>query len=311
MNDCRSRLLGELAQGAVGDEGRREAWRRHAAGCSRCRELLPFLDDGPMDLLPDEPMDEGDADALLGAVLRQTIGSPCATAEQRLAEGLPSPADDPLHDHLEHCADCRRLAGALEGLAAELPNLQASDPGPAFTAAVLRRCGPGVADHPPAAFGSSPAAPVPLARRWWNRPRIAWELSYAATLLIGLVLGPLFGISPLRAVGDGLPQTARLVDGAARDWAVQAGGPPKQLWGEFQAGEWPHASTPARRAERAQESLRQHGDQLGGAVRELDFWQGSKAAGELLWEVGRLPQQLLGGESPDATTTSTESATRP
>lgn len=138
-------------------------------------------------MTPDEPDDTFVAD-----VLARTSGSACARARLVLggaADERLGMADRALLDgHLEHCAECRAVADALPALLAGLPALATLEPDAGFTARVL------------AATSGRPRATAWPERwsAWWatvsRRPRIAWEVAYALTLVLVLVVG-----DPVRA----------------------------------------------------------------------------------------------------------------
>lgn len=134
----------------------------------------------------------GPDDAFVSDVLARTSGSACARARELLGGGVDAPVtvtDRALLDgHLEHCVECRALAEALPRLLAELSTLTEREPDAGFTARVL------------AATSGQPRRPA-WHERWAARwtaavasPRFAWEVAYALTLALVLLVG-----DPVRA----------------------------------------------------------------------------------------------------------------
>lgn len=158
----------------------------HAAECSECRELLELA------RLPQPETIEAAGWALGGS----SQGA-CRQAEAGLNEFVLGQAPvgtdrDLLAEHLRHCPACAALAGELELLSADLPRLAILEPEVSLVASVLRR-----------------TLPVPVRlRRWWastwptwvRRPQFAVEISYAATMLLIVLVG-LPG-SPLQAMPE-------------------------------------------------------------------------------------------------------------
>lgn len=114
---------------------------------------------------PDDP-------DLTRSILGRTSGSPCARL-RGLACGLVDgalAADEAAlaQGHLDHCSACAGLVAALRASARVLPALAEADPGPGFTARVLR---------------ATVQAPEPSTSAWsrlLRRPRFALELAYLA-----------------------------------------------------------------------------------------------------------------------------------
>jgi hypothetical protein len=149
-------------------------------------------------------------------VLERTSGSPCERARALLSQRADAPLaagdGDLLRMHLEGCAGCRAMAVVMDALRVALPALAEMEPDEEFTAEVLARTADLVAARQAerAAAGAMavpqregrPVARVTArsrARGWWRRqvarPRFAWELAYAATLL--LFLGARIAGAPL------------------------------------------------------------------------------------------------------------------
>jgi hypothetical protein len=163
----------------------------HVRVCSDCRTLLEALRVDLADVVP--PADPG----FLADVLARTTGSPCAAAESRLGpfiDGLLESEDaELLTAHLEHCRACRALTETMVWMRTPLREMAGIEPDAEFARDVL------------AATVGEPAGVRSFHRRlraWWlravDRPRFAWELAYAATLVIGLLFGT--PSSPLREV---------------------------------------------------------------------------------------------------------------
>ena len=215
-------------------EGRLEAaeierMRAHVAGCLRCRELEE-LATGDAGLPAVEPPDD-----LVASILANTTGGACDRAlllvSERLdaeVEGSMAAADpaaasalepDPLLEmHLDSCAECARLAAALERLQRELPAMAEMEPDAGFVADVLAAT-VGAA-RPSWALASArdlrgvsrPAfdrrswlASLPwvaLVSDFWERlaqrPRLAFEGAFVSTLAFVLIIGlPSAGIAEL------------------------------------------------------------------------------------------------------------------
>jgi anti-sigma factor RsiW len=113
---------------------------------------------------------------LTQAILRRTSGTTCATLRERACAYVDGELEGLAHQlvaaHLDHCRDCTALMVRLRVAQADLPRFRAPDPGPWFTAKVLRSC------------SELPNRPDSLVWRLFHRPRIALE---AATL--GAALG--------------------------------------------------------------------------------------------------------------------------
>jgi predicted anti-sigma-YlaC factor YlaD len=154
----------------------------HEQGCAACNALLRVATG------EENPLQRTAADALAGRVLRGTIGtSQCSGARQRLCEHMdvpPDPIDAQLVAmHLEHCSACTAVASALAALRIDVPTLATWSPDAAFVTDVLLA----TSRRPQAAWAAS------WRRRWQRllqRPRLAWELAYGATLIVALLAGP-------------------------------------------------------------------------------------------------------------------------
>ncbi|MBI3131417.1 MAG: zf-HC2 domain-containing protein [Acidobacteria bacterium] len=140
------------------------------------------MHDAPLNpYLPDPPV----ALDLTRAILARTSGSPCLRVQDlacHFVDGeLEATQERLVRGHLDHCEDCAHLMKALALATTLLPRMAEADPGPWFTARVMR-------------------ATVHATRRsheWratWmqllHRPRIALEAAYLGTAvsLLGLSL---------------------------------------------------------------------------------------------------------------------------
>lgn len=189
MTFCREEILRDLAEPPGADWTARAL--AHARGCERCADLLPFLEPLPVEATSDRTS-EGELRGLLDGVVAATSGAGgCEAARDRLAARDPSAAvrrpDPTLDAHVGRCAGCAAFARALAAVDATLPAALAVDPGPAFTAAVLRRT-----SRAPERAGFAAAIAARLERsfgRLLARPRFALEFAYAGALLVWLVAG--------------------------------------------------------------------------------------------------------------------------
>jgi len=208
-----------------------ERMQSHAAGCLRCRELEE-LATGDAGLPAVEPPDD-----MVASIMAQTTGGACDRALLLVSERLDAAsadvtgsadvagsveADPLLEMHLESCAECASLAGALERLQRELPAMAEMEPDPGFVsdvmaatigAAVPVRVAAPLQEATPAphlvsrpAFdwrewvqGLPLAAPVSaFFERLTLRPRLAFEGAFVGTLAFVLVIGlPSAGVAEL------------------------------------------------------------------------------------------------------------------
>lgn len=182
--------LDEVLAGTCTPEQRRDV-ERHGAECRACRELLADVRRVELGVAIEEaqPLDAVEAEELTAAVLRRTAGSPCARAQELLAEslfeasqeacGTPDPI---LAQHLEHCSACTAVAEAMAFAARTLPSLAELEPDPWFVRAVVARTSR-------ARRAERLSGLLGLWRRWMARPRFAFELAYVATLLLVIIVG--------------------------------------------------------------------------------------------------------------------------
>lgn len=134
----------------------------------------------------------GPDDAFVADVLARTSGPACARARLLLGGTVDDPTGGTdralVDDHLQYCLECRAVAEVLPILINELPALAEEAPDAGFTARVL-------------AATSGQPRPHAWHERWvarWTavaaRPRFAWEVAYALTLVLVLIVG-----DPVRA----------------------------------------------------------------------------------------------------------------
>jgi len=192
MNECDLVLdrLDDLLDGRLSASDR-AAVEAHLGDCPRCRELAALVG-GELGRIPDET-----PAGLAEAILSRTSGSTCASARERLCAYVDEEIDpvdrELVRLHLERCAPCAALAGALARLARDLPALAEAEPQDDFVAGVLART-------------SGRRRPVErwaarLAAGWAElirRPRFAWEAAYVATFALALIFAtpasPLAGV---------------------------------------------------------------------------------------------------------------------
>lgn len=144
------------------------------------------MNESPLNPRRPSPLDAEAAQDLTRAILARTSGSPCLQLEEMACAYVDGElADDQVslvQGHLAHCHGCAQLVQALRHASAILPRMAEVDPGPWFTARVMR---------------ATVHAPRPAAFAWraiWSqllhRPRIALEAAYVGTAmsLMGLAL---------------------------------------------------------------------------------------------------------------------------
>lgn len=144
------------------------------------------MPDTPIKPLRPDALDSSASLDLTRAILARTSGSPCARVRDlacAYVDGeLESARRSLVGGHLEHCHACARMVASLARATSLLPRMAEVDPGPWFTARVLR-----ATVHAPrrAAFDGW-ATWV----RLLHRPRIALETAYLGTALsfMGLAL---------------------------------------------------------------------------------------------------------------------------
>jgi len=184
----------------------------HAADCSRCRELALLVTGDERDSAGEVPAREAQAVAppidLIDGVLARTSGGSCERVGWLLSERIDIAAGDGATEndlllmHLGTCPECAALGRALERLGQELPGLAELQPDAAFVADVMAATVGAV--QPVATVNAAwpqPAirVPQPLAA-WWaavaafgerlaNRPRLAFEGAFVATVMLFLIAG--------------------------------------------------------------------------------------------------------------------------
>jgi hypothetical protein len=212
----------------------------HLSGCESCRRLLSAAR-GEVDLLPD-----GEYEDLTRSILEITSGPACDRAQESICESLDAgmePArSEMLSLHIAHCPACRQFAATLQSLREILPEMAEIDPGPDFSAAVIR-----ITRKSRRARIRRFTRPVHLWNRLVNRPLFTWEAAYAGTLALALLfLNPwlpfwdfttkamsaveisipsgLSSLSSARAIPDGseLVQTARNISALVADGSSSA-----------------------------------------------------------------------------------------
>ena len=170
----------------------------HTAACPRCRELYVLMRVDITDVADvvdiASPTIETPGD-LTESILLRTSGRACGRAQTLLGDHVDNTlaaGDRVLVDaHLQWCRECAVLAGVLTHLGEDLPVFAELRPDTALLEEVLART----------------VRPIPVstmwnrvqdtARRFFERPRIAWEAGYVAALVVWLVFGASW--SPLRA----------------------------------------------------------------------------------------------------------------
>lgn len=261
------RHLERLMDGDGGEPLDREA-QRHLEICSRCRELEALALGEPV--TTDEGADPGIAAAIIG----RTSGPACGAAAEHLgdlADGRLQGLDlDLVRIHLAHCSECAELAVAMQQLARQLPSMAEVDPGPGFTARVLRAT---------SEAGARSGSPWGARLRWAGlllRPRFALEAAYVGALVLWLLFGT--GISPLRGIPAQALAAARSGGELLIDYAQPAGDLVRATRGKIVAGTRPVKADWSSRMAGAGEatlSLGKHGVQAVRATIRGDFDQGT------------------------------------
>ena len=195
--DCREfEALVDALAASDGEATESAAAAAHRDACPRCARLFALLSDsGTPPARADEPF--------VASVLRRTVGSTCASAQQQLpdwSDGALDPQSARLvAQHLDHCTGCEELAGAVLALSRDLPELAEVSPDAAFLDEVRARTH---ALTRPTYAGSRLHE---VWRQLLRRPRLAWEFATAICLL----LSPFWALpsSPLRD----MPQQALAV----------------------------------------------------------------------------------------------------
>ena len=167
-----------------------EAAKRHLSFCTDCRREFDIVR-GHINLLPEE-----EQASLTHAILARTSGHACERAQQILCNYMDNKlGDEESHLvalHLEHCSNCKTIAGTLAELGEILPGMAELDPGSYFTDAVLQET---------SMLARPRAGRLKGLKEWWTglvqRPRFAWEAAYVGTLIFVLLFG-----TPVMALRD-------------------------------------------------------------------------------------------------------------
>ena len=170
----------DFLDGTLAGEAR-DGVARHLQTCDDCRGLVASLRHLP----PEDP-------ALTSAILSRTSGPVCEVARERLS-AWDGPALD-LGPHLAGCDDCAALGRVLSAMREELPRLADVAPDPEFVGAVLAKT-------------SLRRRPTPPAERWaftirrlLDRPRIALEGAFVASVMLVLPLGSSASVDALSVI---------------------------------------------------------------------------------------------------------------
>ena len=320
----------------------------HRATCRRCDELYRLMHgdgSGPADVArPAGQVDHFGVAAPSGlaeSILARTSGSPCAPAQARLGElvdwaldrqdpvttqvldlGMDQQLDQQLdHEadqetalalvdgHVRHCPECAAVARTLIRLRDDLPTFAELSPRASLLREVLVRT------------TSKPAQEAGLwtrlreaGQRLLERPRIAWEVGYVATLVAWLVFGASW--SPLRATpvqaltliqqGASDTQAASVSAMAAlsrlseRARGVALG---DEVASDDATGILAGLSAYSRRAAQAAPDLGEHWRRFTAAVLDRDLFSGVDALRALSRDAGAMLRRLV--------STTTDSWARP
>jgi anti-sigma factor RsiW len=182
--DFIDRWLDDWLRGRLSADAARRV-EAHLGECQRCRRLEAIVRGAATQVESPGEADNGEAgdDDVLDRVLSRTSGSSCRRAEAL----LPALVDDELDaasraivsSHVEYCANCARLAAALQEAREVLPALAEVEPPLGFTARVLAH--------------TSHAPRRSAVAQWWlrvlARPRASVELAYVGAVLIVVLVG--------------------------------------------------------------------------------------------------------------------------
>ncbi len=191
----------------------------HIESCADCAALAVSLE-------RTEPADED----LTRAVLRRTTRAACEQSAERLPDWIDGALDtldsELLAGHVSHCTDCEALAAVMRTMTVDLPALAEVKPDANFADDVLAATAdrlPDWVDSALAAFAEvepdarflddvmaataykTPALSWTARLEEWfagllQRPRIAWEGAYVATMFLVLLI--MFPGSPLAGVSQ-------------------------------------------------------------------------------------------------------------
>ena len=172
--------------------GERTRTDAHAAACPRCRELYALMRVDVVDM--ERPAVEIPGD-LTESILLQTSGRACGRARALLGDYVDSTLDAMdlvlVDAHLRRCRECVALASVLTRLDEDLPAFAELRPDAALVDDVLAQT---VRPAPVLTVWNRVQG---IARRFFERPRVAWETGYVAAIVVWLVFGASW--SPLRA----------------------------------------------------------------------------------------------------------------
>jgi len=178
--------LFEYVDGSL-DAATRERVASHLESCTECAALATSL----------ERADTPDED-LTRAVLSRTTRDACEQSAERIPgwiDGSVAALDaDLVAGHVAHCTDCAALANVMRTMAVDLPSLAEAEPDAHFVDDVMA-----------ATAYKTPALSWGARIEEWvvglmQRPRIAWEGAYVATVFLVLLMG--FPGSPLATVSQ-------------------------------------------------------------------------------------------------------------
>jgi predicted anti-sigma-YlaC factor YlaD len=189
----------------------------HVASCVDCAALVASLEHTESD------------ETLTQAVLNRTTNDACEQSADRIPDWIDGALDtldaELVAGHVAHCGDCKVLANVMQAMAIDLPALAEIQPDPSFADDVMAATAdrlPDWADQALAAFAEVESARQFLTdvmaatsykmptlswgarfEQWlaglMQRPRIAWEGAYVATMFLVLLIAfpgsPLAGVS--------------------------------------------------------------------------------------------------------------------
>jgi len=256
-------LLDDWRDGRL-DPTAAEACRSHAAGCSRCADILALFED---DILGGDDGIHDSAD-LLSGVLARTSGSACGRARELMGARPDGELDAEtaamLAAHLEHCSDCAALDGILAWVMPAVGELAEPEPDQAFTFDVLRATS---AARRRRRSGAAHRLRERMAG-WWEsqiaRPHFAWEAAFVATVLAVIVFGT--PLSPARNT----PRKALEAVQASPGWMIGRAGSVVGSAGEAVVDLKADIDHRRDRTAPNRADLRRHSGKLGEAVFDAD-----------------------------------------
>jgi len=273
----------------------------HVQACVACSGLLRVASG------VENPLPSDAADALAGRVLRETLGaSQCAAARQRLSEHMdvqPDPVDAQLVAmHLEHCTACTAVSQALAALRVDAPTLASWSPDAVFVTDVLNA----TSRRPQARWAASWRQRW---QSWMQRPRLAWELAYGATLLVALLAGSpkaplhevpqhalaLVQVDPQSFVAASVRVGARAVDLGQSLWDATGGALQARAQAEVESFGAMHPQLHL-----AWQGLQRHVVELGLGMRDADLGRITQALDQIGTDLLSLWRSLLNRGAPHA-----------